>query len=186
MVQATPPLWLRLSLRFAATRVGTWSLSRTLPRIDQVLATVSGGRLSIPRVMSGLGAPIVELTTTGARTGRERSVPVLGFRDENQWVVVASNWGRARHPAWYHNLKANPGVKLTFQGETDRYVSREATPDERAAYWRRLEALNPSLETYRERSGDRDLPVVVLTPEPMAHTETGGDTHSVAARNDGE
>ena len=186
MPRTASPWWLRLSLRFAATGVGTWSLSRTLPRIDGVLKTVSAGRLSIPRVMSAVGAPIVELTTVGAKTGKERSVPVLGFRDGEQWVVVASNWGRARHPAWYHNLTANPGVKLTFQGETDSYVAREATSDERAAYWRRLESLNPSLETYRERSGDRDLPVVVLAPESTARAETDAGAQSVAARDDGE
>lgn len=116
-------------------------------------------------MLSGVGAPIVELTTIGAKTGRERDVPVLGMRDGERWIVVASNWGREEHPAWYHNLKANPDVKLTYKGRTGRYVAREPTGDERDEYWRRVADLNPSLETYRQRSGDRRIPVILLTPE---------------------
>ncbi|WP_232701620.1 nitroreductase family deazaflavin-dependent oxidoreductase [Halobacterium wangiae] len=180
MPRTAPPWWLVLSLRFAATRVGTWVLSQTLPRIDRALQSVSGGRLSISRVLSTTGVPIVELTTVGAKSGKRRSVPVLGYRDGREWVVVASNWGREAHPAWYHNLRANPEVELAFRGETDQYVAREVTGAERAAYWRRLRELNPELEPYQERSGDRDLPVVVLTPKPMAQARTApGSLHNV-------
>ena len=172
MSRTTSPWWLRLSLWFAATRLGTWVLSRTLPRVDRVLSSVSGGRLSIARLLSALGAPVVELTTVGTKTGKRRSVPVLGFRDGRKWVVVASNWGRDRQPAWYHNLRARPDVELSFGGETEQYVASEVTGAKRAAYWSRLEALNPGLEAYQERSGDRDIPVVVLTPKPMAQART--------------
>jgi len=93
------------------------------PRVDRVLSSVSGGRLSIARLLSALGAPVVELTTVGTKTGKRRSVPVLGFRDGRKWVVVASNWGRDRQPAWYHNLRARPDVELSFGGETEQYVA---------------------------------------------------------------
>jgi hypothetical protein len=98
MARTTSPWWLRLSLWFAATRLGTWVLSRTLPRVDRVLSSVSGGRLSIARLLSALGAPVVELTTVGTKTGKRRSVPVLGFRDGRKWVVVASNWDATDSP----------------------------------------------------------------------------------------
>lgn len=108
---------------------------------------------------------MVELTTIGAKTGKERRVPILGIRVGKQWIVIASNWGGERHPAWYHNLKANPEVTVTYRGRTGEYVAREATGDERDRYWEQALKLNPVLETYRQRSGDRRIPVVVLEPK---------------------
>lgn len=159
------PWWMRLSLRVSATSAGTWLLSRTLPQFDRFLKRVSGGRLTLPRVMSAVGAPIVKLTTTGAKTGTERNVPVLGLKDGERWIVVASNWGREEHPAWYHNLKANPEVKLTFKNQTGQYVAQELTGEEREAYWNRIKDVNPSLDTYQQRAGDRQIPIVALTPK---------------------
>lgn len=156
--------WLRLSQRIAATRAARWLLPRVLPRIDRALIRVSAGRLSLPTVLAKLGIPVVELTTIGAKTGRERRVPVLGIREGERWIVVASNWGRERHPAWYHNLKANPEVEVTYEGRTDEYVAREATGERRAECWERALELNPALETYRQSSGDRRIPVVELVP----------------------
>lgn len=160
----TVPLWMRATLWFSATRFGTWLLVRTLPRLDRALLRISGGRLSLPRIISALGGPVIQLTTIGAKTGKERNVPVFGLRDGDRWVVLGSNWGRERHPAWYHNLKANPAVKVTFRGETGEYVAHEATGDDRERYLDRIRELNPGLDTYQERSGDRPLPVVVLSP----------------------
>ncbi|MEF8859174.1 MAG: nitroreductase family deazaflavin-dependent oxidoreductase [Halolamina sp.] len=103
-------------------------------------------------MLSELGAPTIKLTTTGAKTGKERNVPVLGLKNGERWILVASNWGRAQHPAWYHNLKANPEVKLTFKNRTGKYVAEELTGDERDAYWNRIKDVNPSLESYQQRS----------------------------------
>lgn len=158
------PYIVRLSLRFAATSVGTWLMSRTLPSFDRFLQVVSGGRLTLPKVMWKAGAPVVVLTTIGAKTGKERTVPVLGVQDGEKWVVVASNWGRDRHPAWYYNLTANPEVELTYRGETGQYVAREVTGEEREDYWTRVGEVNPGLETYQERAGERSIPVMVLRP----------------------
>lgn len=123
-------------------------------------------------MLSAAGAPVVKLTTIGAKTGKERPAPVLGLRDGENWVVVASNWGRPEHPAWYYNLKANPEVKLTYKGQTGQYVAREVTGDERAEYWSQIAEVNPGLETYQQRAGDRQIPVVVLTPR--AEVDPGG------------
>lgn len=163
-IQDGAPWWLRLSLWFAATAAGTWLLSRMLPRVDRLLQGLSGGSLTLQRLLSRMGTPIVELTTIGAKTGKERQVPVLGVRDGEKWVLVASNWGRSTHPAWYHNLRANSEVRVTYRGHTEEYVAREATGEERATYWEHLQRVNPGLETYEERAGDREIPVVVLSP----------------------
>lgn len=154
--------WQRLVQRIASLRVVSWIFSHTLHYLDRILMRLSGGRVSIPRQLAGL--PVVQLTTIGAKTGKERTVPLVGLRDGEDWVLVASNWGSERHPAWYHNLQANPAVELTHDEETERYVARDATEEERAEYWERASELYPGYEAYRERSGDRQIPIVVLEP----------------------
>ena len=58
------------------------------------------------------------LTTTGARSGRQITSPILGFPDDDDMVVIASNYGQARHPAWYHNLRADPRARLAVDGRS--------------------------------------------------------------------
>lgn len=133
-----------------------------VPRVDLLLMRLTDGRVSLPGSLMGL--PVVRLTTVGARTGKERTVPLLGIRDGETWILVASNFGAERHPTWYHNLRANPDVELTHDGRTRKYVAREATGAERKEYWERAVEVYPDYERYRETAGDRRIPVVVLTP----------------------
>jgi len=154
--------WQRLVQRFASTEVGITVFSHVLHHIDRLLLTLSGGRVSVPGALAGL--PTVRLTTVGAKTGTERTVPVVALRDGEKCVLVASNWGRERHPAWYHNLSENPVVKLTREDTTERYIARDATEEERAEYWEWATDTYPGFEAYDRRSGDREIPVVVLKP----------------------
>ena len=160
--QREPSWWQRGLQRIAATSLGSRIFSHTAHHVDRVLLALSGGRVSTAEVLAGL--PTIRLTAVGAKTGKERTVPVMGMRDGDAWVVVASNWGGERHPAWYHNLRANPEVKVTYRDRTRRYVAREATGEEREAYWTRAKRLYRGFEEYERRSGDRDIPVVVLEP----------------------
>lgn len=160
----TVSLWMWATLWFSATRVATWLLTRTLPRLDRALLRLSDGDLSIARLLSALGGPVIQLTTIGTKTGKERTVPVFCLRDGNRWIVLASNWGRRRHRAWYHNLRSNPEMTVSFRGEPGEYVAREATGEERERCLGRLHDLNPAVDIYQARSGDRPLPVMVLSP----------------------
>lgn len=146
----------------AATAAGSWLYSRTLPHIDRFLLDVTNGRIALPELLAGF--PVVKLTTTGAKSGKPRSTPLLGIRDDEKWVVVASNWGSSRHPAWYHNLRANPDVKVTDDNETGVYRAREASGEEYEEYWRLARRHYAGFEAYARRSGDRDIPIVVLEP----------------------
>ena len=83
----------------------------------------SRGRATFTSWMTGL--PIVMLTTTGAKSGRRRTLPVLGVPNDGNLVVIASNYGQDRNPAWYHNLRAHPRASITFQGERREVVARE-------------------------------------------------------------
>src|SRR3954454_24683630 len=89
--------------RAAATRAGGWLFVNVLCAVDRRVVALSRGRLSCaPRTPVGL------LETTGARTGRRRRVPLLYLLEGDALVLVASNVGGARHPAWLHNLRAQP------------------------------------------------------------------------------
>jgi deazaflavin-dependent oxidoreductase (nitroreductase family) len=107
------------------------------------------------------------LETTGARSGQVRTLPVLGFPDGDDLVVVASNYGQARHPGWYHNLKANPRGRVTMNGVTREI---EATPVIDPAEWERLFArLSRAVivfgvyRRYTDRVG-REIPILRLRP----------------------
>lgn len=157
-----PQWWQRALQRVAATRLGSWLFARVTPHIDRVLLERTDGRLSTSSVLAGL--PTVRLTTTRTKTGKERTVPLMGLRDGDRWVVVASAFGADRHPAWYHNLRANPEVTVSHRGATGRYRARETEGERRAQYWERACTLYVGFEAYRQRSGDREIPVVELVP----------------------
>lgn len=157
-----PSWWQGVIHWIAGTRPGAWLLSRTAHHLDRLLMRLTGGRLSTSELLAG--APTIQLTTIGARSGKERTVPVMGFPDGENRILFASNWGAQRHPAWYHNLRANPEVRVTTNGQTARYTAREVTDEERAAYFRRAKEVFPPFEAYERRTGDREIPVIVLEP----------------------
>jgi F420H(2)-dependent quinone reductase len=94
----------RLNRRLAATRVVARIYAHTLHRADQLVSRLTAGRTSAAALLSGL--PVIMLTTTGARTGKARTRPVIGLPDGDSLIVIGSNWGRRGHPGWYHNLRA--------------------------------------------------------------------------------
>ena len=125
------------------------------------LYRVSGGRM-----MGRMGAaPILLLTTTGRRSRRERTVPVLYLEDGGRFVIVASLAGAPRHPAWFLNLEANPRVRLQVRSRRFAATARRASVEEKAQLWPRLVAMYPAYEGYQNRT-TRDIPVVIATPEP--------------------
>ena len=124
------------------------------------LYRVSGGRM-----MGRMGAaPILLLTTTGRRSRRERTVPVLYLDDGGRFVIVASLAGAPRHPAWFLNLEANPKVELQVRSRRFSATARRASADEKAQLWPRLTGMYPAYEDYQKRT-TRDIPVVIATPD---------------------
>lgn len=145
--------------RIIATRPAAWALARTIHHLDRAVMRLSGGRTTAAALFSGL--PVVTVTTTGAKSGQPRSVPLVAVPDGDRLILIASNWGQAKHPAWYYNVKAHPDVTVTAGGETRRYVAREVMGEERAACWARAVAVYPGYEGYAKRAG-RGIPVVVV------------------------
>jgi len=109
--------------------------------------------------------PAVLLTTVGAKSGQPRPIPLLYVTDGENIVLIASNGGSPRHPAWYYNLRAHPEVQLLVNGRTATYTAHEATGAERARLWRKAVDLYAGYETYQQRTRGRQIPVMVLTPK---------------------
>jgi deazaflavin-dependent oxidoreductase (nitroreductase family) len=104
------------------------------------------------------------LTTTGAKTGRPRTLPVLGLRDGDETILIASNFGRPHNPSWYHNLRANPHATITVDGISREVVARELSGPDRERGYRRGEEIYPGFTYYRRWAANRQIPVLTLTP----------------------
>jgi deazaflavin-dependent oxidoreductase (nitroreductase family) len=102
------------------------------------------------------------LTTTGARTGQRRAVPLTYLPDGGRYVVTAGNAGSDRHPAWYYNLSAKPDATVEAGNETFEAVAAIAEEPERGALYERFAAAYPQLDGYQELTA-RQIPIVILT-----------------------
>ncbi|GAA0591135.1 nitroreductase family deazaflavin-dependent oxidoreductase [Actinomadura livida] len=107
------------------------------------------------------GTVTLLLTTTGRRTGKEYTTPLIYQPEGDAYLVVASKGGADDHPLWYANLQANPEVKVQVKGDKFAARARTATPDEKPALWRKMTAVWPAYDEYQEKT-TRDIPVVVL------------------------
>ena len=138
-----------------------WFLSKTLHLVDTPLLRLARGRISI-----GWGYPVLLLTTTGARTARQRTVTLLYIdRGDDEVAVIGSHFGRPKHPAWYHNLNADPTCTVEIRGRRWRATSRSANRDERVEIWAQALHLYAGYEKYLEWTEGRVPPVLILTPE---------------------
>ncbi len=104
------------------------------------------------------------LTTTGARSGQPRTVPVLGIPSPEGLSIIASNFGQDRQPGWYHNLRANPEADIVVDGARRRVRAVEATGERRARVWREGLLVYPGFDQYERRASRRRISVFVLEP----------------------
>jgi deazaflavin-dependent oxidoreductase (nitroreductase family) len=108
------------------------------------------------------GMQILLLTTTGARTGQRRAVPLTYLPDGDRYIVTAGNAGADRHPAWYHNLTASPDVTIEVGGESFEGVAVIAGQTEHQVLYDRFAEVYPQLADYQALTS-REIPVVILT-----------------------
>ena len=119
-------------------------------------------RLTSGRVLGKVvGAPVLLLTTTGRRTGKRRTWPLLYLVEGDSYVVVASNGGSLTHPSWYLNMTSNPAVTIRLRSHQVSVEARTASPEERAFLWPKMVELYSGYETYRGRT-ERQIPLVML------------------------
>jgi deazaflavin-dependent oxidoreductase (nitroreductase family) len=108
-------------------------------------------------------APMLLLDHTGAKSGVKRTTPLLYIDDAPNVVVVASKGGYAKHPAWYHNLRANPDTTVQIGSERRRVRARVAAPHERDRLWPMAVAAYSGYRDYQNRT-DREIPLLILEP----------------------
>ncbi|MGI5215500.1 nitroreductase family deazaflavin-dependent oxidoreductase [Plantactinospora sp. CA-290183] len=126
---------------------------------DRLIARLTKGRV----VALGL-VPSLLITTTGRRSGQPRSNPLQYAPDGDAYVVIGSNWGSTRHPAWALNLLADPAATVTVRGARVPVRARPVDGAERERLWLLLVAQWPAYQTYLGRAGGRKLHIFRLEP----------------------
>lgn len=158
----------RLTGSQAFTRIGP----RIVPRLDRFVHRATGGRFTV----TGVTAPTVMLTTTGHRSGEPREVPLACVVESaGSWLVVGSNFGRERHPAWTANLLHEPQATVSHRGKVVPVTATLLEGTARSDAWGALMRLLPVFDRYEDRSG-RDLRVFRLTALRSRVTESGSMT----------
>ena len=105
--------WITTQLmKFVASKPGAWLYLNVIPVIDRPLLRLTNGRISF-----SLGQPVLLLTATGAKSGLERTTPLVYTLVDEKLILIASAGGSPKHPAWYHNLRKNPQCTVTFAGK---------------------------------------------------------------------
>jgi deazaflavin-dependent oxidoreductase (nitroreductase family) len=134
---------------------------RAMSAANTFVFRLSGGRLG-GRFLGG--APVGLLTTTGRKSGKPRTTPLIFLEDGERVVLVASQGGMPRNPLWYDNLSARPDVEFEPPRRPRRaYRARTAGAEEKRALWPRLVAIYGDYDDYQKRT-DREIPVVILEP----------------------
>ncbi|MGH2964876.1 MAG: nitroreductase/quinone reductase family protein [Solirubrobacterales bacterium] len=153
------PLYERLAIPLVSSRPGSWFYVHVAPHLDRGLLRLTGGRVTT----AGRGR-VGFLVGRGARTGVERTTPLVWTQDSENVLLVASRGGDVKHPAWYLNAVANPDVSFSIDGTERPYRARAATAEERPRLWELVNRRYPGYAVYQRRAADREIPIVVLEP----------------------
>lgn len=139
-------------------------VERTWP----VLRRMMGAHTVAYRLTRGLvghripgGPSMLLLDHVGAKSGKKRTSPLLYIEHGDDVFIVASKGGNARHPGWYHNLRANPDTEVQIGSERRPVHARVATPEERRLLWPKAVEVWRQYRDYQERT-DREIPIVIL------------------------
>jgi deazaflavin-dependent oxidoreductase (nitroreductase family) len=162
----TPGLFVRSYAAFAAGRFARFISRHINWKIDPLLLRVTRGRVATTLVF-----PTALLETRGARSGARRRNAIIYFHDGDRVIIVASNAGSSKHPAWYHNLSAHPDVTLGGIPMRATAVNDEA---ERERLWVLADRVFPAFASYRHDAANagRRIPIVQLTRRDDKRSES--------------
>lgn len=151
--------------RFMSMHTGSAIHRRLLAPLDNRLVRLTHGRAHFAK-----GAiPLVLVRTTGAKSGLSRDVMLTYFTDEDDVIVIASNYGQASHPSWYHNLLKNAQCQVFADGRPDRggdFIARAAEGEDRNRLYALAERYTSNFSAYAANTdGLRAIPVLRLTPQ---------------------
>jgi deazaflavin-dependent oxidoreductase (nitroreductase family) len=136
---------------------------KAMNAFHRTVLKATGGRLG----WQAARMPVIELTTTGRKSGHKHSVMLTSpVQDGSTMVVVASRGGDDTHPAWFLNLQSDPQVQVSIQGKQKVPMrARIATPEERARLWPQVTADHKNYAGYQTKT-TREIPLVLLEPQP--------------------
>lgn len=135
------------------------SLQNALARIHTFVYRNTNGAIGGTIV----NCPVLLLTTRGRKTNKRRTLPLLYLADGDNFVLVASNGGAAKHPTWWLNLQSNPEAQIQVRRVKQRVRAERSSVEEKARLWPQLTAMYPGYKRYQEIT-TRDIPVVILRP----------------------
>ena len=133
--------------KVSSTRAFARIAPHVIPAMDRTVHRLTRGKV----LLSAQMLPGVILTSTGARSGQLRRSPLACMPEEGGWILVGSNFGRAGHPAWTHNLIAHPDAEISWKGEEIPVTARLLEGEERAEVWKTALAFWPPYATYQKR-----------------------------------
>lgn len=145
--------------KFAATKVGSWTVRSMMPLDRKLLIRTEGRRT----VLGPIGAPMLLLETVGRKSGQVRVSPLLFARDGGSALVVGSNFGQEHHPAWTGNLLAEPSGTIVVRGQRIPVTAELLAGTEADAAYQEMVAVTAVYATYKGRT-DRNIRVFRLTP----------------------
>lgn len=151
----------RAVTRIARTGLGSTALRRILEPTDRLWAQRTDGRSNAIGVLAGL--PTIDLRTTGAKTGAERSSMLVPIPFDGDIAVLGTNFGSERTPGWVYNLEADPRATITFEGTTVPVVAHRAEPEQTDRIFEAGATIYAGYADYRQRTPHREIRAFVLT-----------------------
>jgi len=160
-MKKTPNAFQKLLHRLLMLRPVSAFLAVSQYRLDTLILKISKGKHTMAELV---GLPMIEITTTGAKTGEARTMPLVSLIDGEKIALIGSNFGRKTNPGWYYNLKKNPQCTALVNGHAQTYLARETQNEERQKYWDMAVSLYKGYDLYRIRAAHRQIPVMILEP----------------------
>ncbi len=145
----------------SSSRPGAWLFAKSAHHLDRFLLRRSRGQVALASLVAGI--PVITVVTTGARTGRSRTTPLLGVPFGDDLAVVGTRFGQKGTPGWYYNIRADPAVEVGYRSKTVAAVAREAQGQEWQAIWAQARSIYAGYEAYARRIQGRKIPIVILS-----------------------
>jgi len=156
----SPNVFQRSIQALGSTKPGAWVFHKTLYPIDSVLYRLTKGRVTVAGIFAGL--PVIMLTTTGARTGQPRSMPLLGIPMGDAIAILGTNYGQKPTPGWVYNLRADPSAAVGYHGKTVEVTARLATQAETEEAFVLAAGVYRAYSEYRDRIDGREVSAFIL------------------------
>ena len=149
--------------KVASSRPGAWLMSKSIRFLDRLALSLTKGRTTVSEVVAGL--PVIDVTTTGAKSGQPRTAQLFGIPTEGNLAILGTGFGLQKTPGWVFNLISNPRASVTYRNRTVDVTARRAEGAEADDIWATARELYDGYAAYRVRASHREIVVFVLEPE---------------------